>query len=192
MKILIGALIILVLLALLAGNIMSRVEQPKYKTVDSKGSFEIREYSPMIVAEVEITADRKTAIKEGFRALADYIFGNNTSHTRIAMTAPVLQEGSKNSWQIRFTMPHTYTLETLPAPICKNIHIKSLESKKFAAIQFSGIATDKSLEKNLETLKNILQEKNITIIGKPILAFYNPPWTLPFLRRNEILIEIKP
>ena len=90
MKILIIALVTgVVILAALAGNIMSNVEQADYKLVRSKENIEIRDYSPMILAEVEVSAERKQAIKQGFRILADYIFGNNTSNKKIDMTAPL-------------------------------------------------------------------------------------------------------
>jgi hypothetical protein len=85
----------IIILAALTGNIMSNVEQPDYKLITSEENIEIRDYSPMILAEVEVSGERKQAIREGFKILADYIFGNNTSNIKMEMTAPVTNELSK-------------------------------------------------------------------------------------------------
>ena len=99
------------------GPIMSNVEVPSYKVVNTANNIEVRQYSPMIVAEVQIKGQRKDAIGDGFRLLADYIFGNNITHKNIAMTAPVQQQKIDNTWRISFIMPSEYKMNTLPTPI---------------------------------------------------------------------------
>ena len=204
MKILIVVLVGIIVLAALAGNIMSNVEQPDYKLVTSEGNIEIRDYAPMILAQVEVPGERKQAIREGFKILADYIFGNNTSNSRMemtapvtnelsekmAMTAPVLQEQDMDMWKVRFVMPKKYSLETLPKPNSKDVNLIPLPARRFAVIQFSGFADDETIKQHTDELKAYILAETLKPIGGPSLAFYNPPWTLPFLRRNEVMIEI--
>lgn len=204
MKILITTCIGIIILAALAGNIMSNVEQPDYKLVESQDNIEIRDYAPMILAQVEVSGERKQAISEGFKILADYIFGNNTANKKMAMTAPVtnelsekmamtapvLQEQHMDKWKVRFVMPKKYTLETLPKPNSKDVVLIPLPPRRFAVIRFSGIADDGNIQRHTDQLKAYILSEALKPVGETILAFYNPPWTLPFLRRNEVMIEI--
>ena len=183
---------------------MSNVEQPDYKLITSKENIEIRDYTPMIIAEVEVPGERKEAIREGFKILADYIFGNNTSTNqmdmtapvthelseKMAMTAPVLQEKQMEKWKVRFVMPKKYTFDTLPKPNSKNVILIQLPARRFAVIQFSGLADDENIKQHTTELEKYLLDQKRKVIGKPLLAFYNPPWTLPFFRRNEVMLEI--
>lgn len=194
----------IIILAALSGNIMSNVEQPDYKVVTSEENFEIRDYSPMILAEVEVSGERKQAIREGFKILADYIFGNNTSNIKMemtapvtnelsekmAMTAPVLQELHMDKWKVRFVMPKKYRFEMLPKPNSKDVILTPLPARRFAVIRFSGLADNESIKLHTDELEAYIIAEKLNPIGEPILAFYNPPWTLPFLRRNEVMIEV--
>lgn len=204
MKALIVILVLIIVLAALSGNIMSNVEQPDYKLLTSKGEIEIRDYAPLILAEVEVSGERKQAINEGFKILANYIFGNNTSSKKMemtapvtnelsekmSMTAPVIQEPYMGKWKIRFVMPKKYNLETLPKPNSKEVVLIPLPARRFAAIRFSGFADDENIKQHKEKLEAYIVAEKLKPIGGPVLAFYNPPWTLPFLRRNELMIEI--
>lgn len=204
MKILIVVLVGIIILAALAGNIMSNVEQPNYKVVTSEENIEIRDYPPMILAEVEVSGERKQAISEGFKILADFIFGNNTSNKKMemtatvtnklsekmAMTAPVLQEQHMDKWKVRFVMPKKYSFETLPKPNSKDVILISLPARRFAVIRFSGLANDETIKQHRDELEAYIVAEKLKPIGQPILAFYNPPWTIPFLRRNEVMIEV--
>ena len=109
---------------------MSNVEQPKYQVISSQENIEIRKYDSMVIAELEIQAERKEATKDGFKILADYIFGNNKSKENISMTAPVRQQKVQENWQISFIMPSEYNIKTLPKPANKNINIKTVTDKK--------------------------------------------------------------
>ncbi len=200
----IAVLAVLGLGAVLWGPIVSNVEQPKYERVSGDGRIEIRDYAPMIVAEAEVPGERSQAIQSGFRAIADYIFGNNTGSEKVAMTAPVIQEpgekiamtapvtqqADERNWRVRFVMPSSYTMETLPKPNNPQVALVEVPEKRYAAIRFSGTARDANLERHAASLNAFLRENQIAPLSAPIYAFYNPPWTLPFLRRNEILIEI--
>lgn len=201
------SLLIILILITLSGSIMSQVNEPKYKLISSEGNVEVREYSPILVAQVLVIGERKSAISAGFKILANYIFGNNEGRKKISMTAPVIQqEGEKISmtapviqqelndnlhWNVRFVMPFEYTIETLPRPKNNQVEIIPIPSKRYAVIRFSGLARQSVLQKNLDVLLQYIGSKKLHGIGKPIYAFYNPPWTLPFLRRNEIMIELE-
>ena len=172
------------------GPIMSNVETPKYKILTSKGNIEVRRYSPLIIAEVEVYGDRRTTIGDGFRVLADYIFGNNAMETKIEMTAPVQQKGKDQSWKINFVMPSNFSLKDLPTPIDKRVRLKTISERHYAVIKFTGRNSDDNISYHEKELKNYFSQHYHSSIPLPIYAFYNPPRTLPFLRRNEILIEI--
>jgi hypothetical protein len=200
----IGIAGVTLLAAALWGPIVSNVERPKYQVVESSGNIEIRDYAPMIVAEVDVTGGRRDAIGKGFRIIADYIFGNNTTaqklpmtapvtqqdSEKIAMTAPVTQQGDGNTWKVRFIMPSSYTMETLPKPHNAAVKLKEIAAKRYAVIRFSGMAGEDSLKRRTKELSEWVDAKNLAPESDPVYAFYNPPWPLPFLRRNEVMIEI--
>ena len=199
-----GVVVLAAIAAIAWGPIVSNVEQAKYDVAEEHGSIEIRDYAPMIVAEVSVKGDRETAISAGFRMIADYIFGNNISSQKVEMTAPVIQEpsekiamtapvtqqGSEGVWLVRFVMPSSYTMQTLPKPNNAQVLLKEVEGKRFAVIRFSGLPKKESLEKQTKELEAFIQENKLQPASEPTYAFFNPPWTLPFLRRNEVMIEI--
>ena len=122
--------------------------------------------------------------------ISSYIFGGNDRSQSIAMTAPVTQQSDGGDWVVRFVMPSEYTMQTLPKPNNPDVRLKEIAGKRFAAIRFSGLARPKSLEKHTRELEAFIQSRNLQTHSGPIYAFFNPPWTLPFLRRNEVMIEI--
>lgn len=191
--------------ALAGGPLVSNVEQAKYELMESQDKIEIRNYSPMIVAEVEVSGERKEAINKGFRLIADYIFGNNTTKENVAMTSPVIQEtsqkiamtspvtqeGTEGKWKVRFVMPASYTIDNLPKPNNTEVNLKNIPNKYFVVIRFSGLASQENLKENTDLLNAFIKEKNFKPISNETYAFYNPPWTIPILRRNEVMIEIE-
>ena len=195
---------LILIVGVLAGPVMSNVEKPDYKVIQSEQNIEIRQYEPMIIAEVEVDGKREDAIRDGFRLLADYIFGNNTvqqvismtapvqqkENQNIAMTAPVQQQSTGKSWRMSFVMPSKYSMDSLPVPNNNRVRLKEILTKKFVVIEFSGTNSNENVTKHENQLMNYIEENQIKIIGSPKYAFYNAPWTLPFLRRNEVMIEI--
>ena len=196
---------LILIVGVLAGPVMSNVEKPDYKVIQSEQNIQIRQYEPMIIAEVEVEGKREDAIRDGFRLLADYIFGNNTvqqvismtapvqkkENQKIAMTAPVQQQSMGKSWRMSFVMPSKYRLDSLPVPNNNRVRLKEILTKKFVVIEFSATNSNENVTKHENQLMNYIEAKQINIIGSPKYAFYNAPWTLPFLRRNEVMIEIK-
>ncbi len=200
------SIIALILLAgVLAGPVISNVERPDYEVIQSKQNIEIRQYDPMIIAEVEVVGNREEAIREGFRLLADYIFGNNTTKKNISMTAPVEQKGNQEiamttpvqqqftdkSWRISFVMPSKFSMDSLPVPNNNRVHLKQVLAKKFVVIEFSGTNSNANVNEHENQLMSYIEANMIKTIGSPKYAFYDAPWTLPILRRNEVMIEIK-
>lgn len=195
---------ILAVIFLAIGPIMSNVERPKYDVVKSFNAIEIRQYAPMILAEVQVKGERKQAIKEGFRLLADFIFGNNSvkhdvavlasealpQNEKISMTAPVQQQAAGNVWKISFVMPAEYNMSTLPMPNDDRVVLRQMQTKRYIVLRFSGESSNENVAAHEIQLLNYIKENQIKVIGEPKYAFYNPPWTLPIMRRNEIMFEM--
>ncbi|HWJ19179.1 MAG TPA: heme-binding protein [Geobacterales bacterium] len=199
-----GGVAAAVVAGIAAGPVLSRVEQPDYKVEKQDGSIEIRSYGPMIAAEAQVQGERKSAINEGFRLIAGYIFGKNEPQAKIemttpveqqksqkiAMTSPVTQQGQENSWTVRFIMPKSWTMQTLPAPSDPRVKLEPLPARRFLVVTFSGLARDEAIESRTAELRQYAASNKLATVGEPLLAFYNPPWTLPMLRRNEIMLEL--
>lgn len=182
----------------------SNVETPDYSVSSKSGNLEIREYGLTIVAEATVEGERDKAIQRGFRIIADYIFGNNLSSAKVAMTAPVTQQSSEKVamtapvmqqasgkfWNVRFVMPSKYTIETLPKPVNPKVALIEVPAKRFAVIRFSGFAGQGSLDEHEAQLRAFMAERGLTAINRPQYAFFNAPRTLPFMRRNEVMIEV--
>lgn len=185
---------------------MSDVEQAQYTVLKKDDSnIEIRIYEPQIVAQATVNGTRDEAANKGFKVIADYIFGNNlskkdvamtapvtqTSSEKIAMTAPVLQEPTaQDKWSIQFVMPAKYTMATLPKPVNPAVMLRSIPAKKFIVIRFSGRSTPDNLDFHTQKLQEYILYNKLEVISDKIFAFYNPPWTLPMFRRNEVMFEI--
>lgn len=185
------------LLAILVGLIAatparadSDVEHARYSVVASAGAIEIRDYAPQIVAETTVAGARDAAISEGFRRLAGYIFGDNSPQRKIAMTAPVGQAPENGDWKVRFTMPAEFSMASLPKPNNAEVTLAAAPGKRMAAIRFSGLVSDAALAEHEAKLLDYLKRQGLSPKGAPQYAFYDPPWTLPWNRRNEVLVEI--
>ncbi len=180
-------------------------EEPSYRVVEQSEPFEIRQYSPLIVAQVEVPGDLSEASSAGFRLIANYIFGNNISvrdgglniaepvPEKIAMTVPVIAEGKgdKKTWLIQFVMPKQYTIDTLPKPNNPQVKLVQVGPQKLAVIRFTGFVSDDKVQEKTTELMAWIKSRNEIALGNPRLARYNPPWSIPWMRRNEILIPIQ-
>lgn len=202
----ISALVILgALLMASGGTALGMYETPQYTVEKAEGPIEVRAYPALLVAEVKSEGTRKEGVTSGFRALADFIFGNNAPQKNVAMTTPVLQSGGQSvamttpvlqdgregSWTTRFVMPSEYTAATIPVPNNKDVRIVKVRAKKYLAIKFSWIPTDERLMKYETQLRDYAKLNRIRVKPQAIYAYYDPPWTLPFMRRNEVLLELK-
>ena len=185
------------------------IEEPAYEVVLSDGDFEVRQYAPMIVAEVTHSGKRRAAQGASFRRLAAYIFGDDRpnggeeiamtapvmterveENEKIAMTAPVLlEETGTDTWRTRFVMPSKYTMETLPTPP-SDITLSEIPGRRMAAIRFSGNASDADLIVMERRLMDWIETQDLSPVSDPQYAFYDAPMIPGPLRRNEILVEL--
>lgn len=185
-----------------------KVEKPAYTVIKTTDNYELRQYNARIVAQVTIQGSEDGAMNRGFRPLADYIFGNNTAKADIAMTSPVTQQPKQSQkiamtspviqqpaetmegHVVSFVMPSEYSLETLPTPNNDDVVIKEIDAQIVAAVTFSGFGAMKTMKEYEENLRNHLTEAGIAVNGEVTYARYDPPWTLPNLRRNEVLLPV--
>jgi len=180
-------------------------ETPKYRVVNKSDDKEIRCYDPYIVAKTTVSGSYKEAQTIAFKILSGYIFGDNIGKNKISMTAPVVQKESEkinmtapvtqqqtgNSWTMTFMMPSKYIIDTLPKPNNKNITIEKVPSRYFGVIKFSWYDSVSKNKEMAESLSKWLSNKpEFKIVSQPIFAGYNPPWTIPFLRNNEVMYEL--
>jgi hypothetical protein len=150
--------------------------------------IEIREYPKLLLATVTATDSQDNS---SFRILFDFIDGANSKKQEIAMTAPVFEKYTANSTSMSFAMPEEFNLENLPVPDNKNIQLENMHKVSFIAIRFSGFASDSNFAEHKAILLEQIKKNNINAdLSIPIKAYYNKPWTLPFLKRNELLFRV--
>ena len=209
--------VLVFLTGILIASIAMATEEPKYVVLEKSEPFELRAYAPMIVAEVKVEGDLDAASSQGFRLIAAYIFGQNQISEKIAMTAPVgieakevdksakiamtapvtiesaksVDKSTNAQWTVSFVMPSEYTLVTLPKPINPQVLIREVPAEKRAVITFSGFYNEDKVQEKTRELQGWMKSKNLKSIGVPQFARYNPPWTLPFMRRNELMIQVQ-
>ena len=210
------------LLALLVGFLgmesAMATEEPQYDVLVSQAPFELRHYAPTLIAQTVVNGDMDTASSNGFRLIADFIFGNNLAvgsqqaakiamtapvtmepqSSKIAMTAPVTTEplssntsiAGASQWRVHFVMPSQYTLANIPKPNNSAVTLSELPRKYMVVQRYAGFNTlARVQEKTNETLAWAKQQ-SLQVIGQPQLSRYDPPWTLPMFRRNEIMVEV--
>jgi SOUL heme-binding protein len=189
-------------------GIRGGVEEPAHTVEQLANGVEIRVYGPRIAAETTVSADEEAARNVGFRRLAGYIFGGNHTATKIEMTAPVAQQsrGEKiemtapvsqyaaddGQWVIRFFMPAEKTMESLPQPDDPAVRLIVVPAETVAIRRFTGSYTRDAVASHTAALLQTLRETGFRPVGTPSAWFYDPPWTLPMLRRNEIAVAITP
>jgi len=192
------------------------IEEPSFKVIVKSGNFELRQYAPMLVAETLVDGDMDDAGSTGFRRIADYIFGNNqvqtsTGSAKIAMTAPVTMEpqsqkiamtapvalmpaesmGASKQWRVHFVMPSQYNMNTIPKPKNPDVKLREIPGKLFAVSSFTGFNTQTRVQAKTDELNVWIGQKNLKVLSQAQLARYDPPWTLPMFRRNEVMIEVE-
>ncbi|MBK2105535.1 SOUL family heme-binding protein [Francisella philomiragia] len=186
---------------------VSDTPQAKYTDIKKDGDYSVRVYAPLTEAQVTIeSSDYKSAVNKGFRYLFNYITGANIakqdiqmtapvkieqSSQKIQMTAPVMIAGDDKSWTIAFVLPSQYTLQNAPKPTSDKIKLVEKSETKMAVVTFSGFLDKDSIDSNTTKLKTWIKANSYEIDGQPEAAGYNPPWTIPFLRTNEVMIPIK-
>ena len=200
----IGISLVMIVSVLMTGKLMA-VEEAEYNVSVKQDRFEVRRYTPSIVAEVIVNGDFENASNTAFRKLFNYISGDNIPRDKIAMTAPVSQKpepekiamtspvgqrASGQGWAVSFMMPATYTMETIPEPVDPSVVLREVPAYSAAVIRYSGRWSEKSYLKHLALLSEWIEKSGLMASGEPVWARYNAPFTPWFMRRNEILIAL--
>ncbi|MBY4211659.1 heme-binding protein [Rhodococcus fascians] len=181
-------------------------EEPPHTSRQLTDAVEIRRYEPRIAAQTTVDADEEQARREGFRRLAGYIFGGNGGKQKVAMTAPVSQSSAgsqtiamtapvsstpgSDGWVVRFFMPAEWTMDTLPTPDDDRVTLTTVPAETVAVLRFSGGRDRDNVEPQLAALTEALRTHGIEMLGEPMTWFYDPPWTLAPLRRNEVVVVV--
>ncbi len=182
------------------------IEEAAYKVLKSAKKMELRDYAPHIVAETFVEGTLEDAGSKAFNKLFKYISGDNRLRSKVEMTAPVSQESVgekismtapvgqqlvKGKWAVSFMMPASYTLATLPEPLDPAVTLRMVPARQMAVVRYSGLWSEKNYLENKLELELWIKETGLTVVGDPIWARYNPPFTPWFMRRNEIMIPVK-
>lgn len=189
-------------------GIRGGTEEPSHTSEPLGDGVELRRYGPRIAAETTVAADEEASRNEGFRRLAGFIFGKNHDSASIAMTAPVVQSGRKiamtapvsqsaedvdvgEGYVIRFFMPSSWTMQTLPTPNDDRVRLVEVPPQTVAVLRFTGDRGPDAVARRTKQLLDVLHDHGFEPAGEPAAWFYDPPWTLPFVRRNEVAVEIR-
>ena len=214
LKPLIGLAAALMTTACSTVGVRSGTEEPVYAAVAQVGDVEIRRYGDRIAAQTVVTGDNAAARNAGFQRLAGYIFGGNSRRQSISMTAPVAQSDSAATgagsqtismtapvaqtpsgggrWTVQFFMPAAYTMETLPVPRDPSVELVVVPAETYAVLQFSGRGSVRAVDARTAELLSGLTGSGWHPNAEPVAWFYDPPWTLPPLRRNEVAVRVEP
>ncbi|MBK5939270.1 SOUL family heme-binding protein [Halochromatium roseum] len=203
-----SALLIGIIAMLVFVYVIQNVEKPEYQAIVQDGDFELRDYPPLVVAEVNGSGSRQQSLSSGFGPLARYIFAKERGGERIAMTAPVQQRklaadekiamtapvtqtpANDGNWTIQFIMPSEYGLDDLPPPSNEQVRLEHIPARRVAALRFSGRTTDQAIAEQQARLETWMAERGLEPRGEPIYAYYNDPFTPGPLRRNEVMFEV--
>ena len=187
-------------------GIRAGTEEPMYVHEGTLGSaVEIRRYGPRIAAQTTVTGSEESARNDGFRRLANYIFGGNHRQTKIAMTAPVAQQNEKIAMTapvaqsrgaggesvIRFFMPSKWSMDLLPEPDDERVELVEVPGETYAVLRFTGDRSPQAVAQKSRDLLDALGDSAFQPQGDPVAWFYDPPWTLPFRRRNEVAVLVE-
>ncbi len=198
------------LLVFISGGNVVAIEEPEYEVLEKRDGYEIRRYSPYIVAETVVQGGFEDVGNKAFRILAGYIFGDNSADEKMNMTAPVESRPADSSVKMnmtapvtserandgsdqfayRFVMERKYTLDTLPEPNDPRVQLRKVEARTVAVNRYSGSWSQSNYDEHEEELLTALRNDGIETVGEPTLARYNGPFTPWFLRRNEVMIDI--
>ena len=176
-------LLILASILTLSSQLMA-YEETNYEIVKENKIYEIRKYPNRLVIETSSIEGN------GFRKLFNYISGNNKDNEEIKMTVPVTQEIKNGNMTMQFYLPSKFNKNNAPKPVNSEVKILTIEGGYYAVIEYSGRSSDKNFLKNKDILDKALKQDNLMVLSPPIRASYNSPFTLPMLKRNEVMYRV--
>lgn len=180
--------------------------EPPSEVIQKDGAIEVRQYQPQVLAETWVDKDYDDAGSAGFRRIAGYIFGGNQAKQSIAMTAPVLQQDGSETiamtapvlqqetgkgWWMAFILPEDITLANAPTPDDSRVVLREIPAQKVASLEYGGLNSPSKMKSHAVTLRKWLEENGYQATSEPVMASYDPPWTLWFARRNEVQFEVR-
>lgn len=183
-------------------------ESPKYDVVHEDDELEIRRYAALLRAKTFVPGDYAASMEIGFKRLESYLSGNNSRNVRlyppdsamqsdlrgehIPMTTPVIQSPSEDGWSVAFTLPRKYTFSTAPKPLDGQVELEQIPPQTMAILRYSGTVDEDGIQRKFRELRGWVQSIGWRTISEPIAAQYDPPFTIPFLKRNEVLVRAEP
>ena len=176
-------LLVLTFILTLSSQLMA-YEETNYEVVKENKIYEIRKYPNRLVIETNSVQGN------GFRKLFNYISGNNKENEEIKMTVPVTQEIKNENMTMQFYLPSKFNKDNAPKPVVSEVKILTIEGGYYAVIEYSGRSSDKNFLKNKDILEKVLKQDNLLVLSPPIRASYNSPFTLPMLKRNEVMYKV--
>jgi len=176
-------LLVLTFILTLSSELMA-YEETNYEVVKENKIYEIRKYPNRLVIETNSVQGN------GFRKLFNYISGNNKENEEIKMTVPVTQEIKNENMTMQFYLPSKFNKDNAPKPVDSEVKILTIEGGYYAVIEYSGRSSDKNFLKNKDILEKALKQDNLSVLSPPIRASYNSPFTLPILKRNEVMYRV--
>ncbi|SFK42601.1 SOUL family heme-binding protein [Falsiroseomonas stagni] len=184
-------------------GVRSGTEEPRFEALGTEAGLEFRRYAPRLAAETVVPAPEEAARSEGFSRLARYIFGGNQGSARIAMTAPVAQDSMRiamtapvaqaatpSGYRIRFFLPAA--LRDPPAPLDARVTVVEVPAETVAVQRFTGLPSPEAVAEARRRLEAALPATRWVAAGEAVAWFYDPPWTIPALRRNEVAVPVVP
>lgn len=165
-------------------------ESAAYEAVDSAGAFEVREYPALPLATTSMGQQDRKSSNGGFQRLFRYISGSNQADQKIAMTTPVFMDQNNGDTTVSFVLPDDVAAAGAPSPTGEAVELSSFNAGRYGVLRFSGGQSRQNEKQALADLETILAERELTSIGEPIFAYYDPPWTPGPLRRNEVLLRL--
>ena len=191
-------------LLLICSRTILAYEEPDFTVVATINQVEFRQYEPYLVAETTVVGEtnRDRAVNIGFRRLFNYISGDNvvrtevttaeaaSSGTKISMTVPVQQIRQDDGWTVSFVVPREFERESVPLPADSQVRIQQVPGALMAALRYSGRWSDKNVERHEALLIGRLKDLDIAQVGPTVTAYYNAPFSVPFMRRNEVMFAV--
>jgi hypothetical protein len=184
-------------------------EQQPYEVLERGDGYELRRYPPHVVAEVELDGSFEGVGNRAFRPLFEYITGRNRARRSVAMTAPVVQEVATSQkvamtapvvqseeapgrFAVAFVLPAAMTVDTAPVPTDPDVRVREVPERLAAVARYSGRWSRSSYDEHHARLLEALAPAGWVPVGPPRFARFNPPFTPWFLRRNEVVQDVRP
>lgn len=165
-----------------------------YEVISEGKGFELRRYAPYVVAETTATGPFETADGPAFGLLVDYIQGRNEGGRNLPMTAPVTQQPldtGEQQWLFQFVMSPEYLMSMLPRPADPAVTLRQVGERTLAVRRYRGNWSEERYREHEDALLAALRDEAIQPVGSPLFARYNAPFVPGFLRRNEVMVEVR-